>query len=79
MHAETTLEGLNLLGIRSDFPLGHLLLILCFRSEKFPVTMWAGSSLFIIHYYNHTFNDQKVAVGGSILAICHGKKLVLVL
>jgi len=40
--------------------LGHLLLILCFRSEKFPLTMQAGGSLFIIHYYNYTFNDQKL-------------------
>jgi len=48
--------------------LGHLLLILCFSSEKFPLPMRAGGSLFIIHYYNYTFNDQKVAVGGSILA-----------
>jgi len=41
------------------------------------MTMRAGSSLFIIATY--TFNDQKVAVGGSILAICHGNKVVLVL
>jgi len=39
--------------------------------------MRAGSSLFIITTY--TFNDHKVAVGGSILAICQGKKVVLVL
>jgi len=68
--------------LKLPFLLGHLLLILCFRSEKFPLTMWAGSSLFIIHYsllQLYTFNDQKVAVGGSILAFCHGKKVVLVL
>jgi len=41
------------------------------------MTMQAGSSLFIITTY--TFNDQKVALGGSILAICHGSKVVLVL
>jgi len=34
--------------------------------------MRAGGSLFIITTY--TFNDRKDAVGGSILAICHGKK-----
>jgi len=39
--------------------------------------MWSGGSLFIIHYYNYTFNDQKVTVGGSILAICYGNKVVL--
>jgi len=39
--------------------------------------MQAGGSLFIITTY--TFNDQKVAVGGFILAICHGSKVVLVL
>jgi len=39
--------------------------------------MWAGGSLFIITTYN--FNNQKVAVGGSILAICHGNKVVLFL
>jgi len=39
--------------------------------------MWAGGSLFIIT--NYTFNDQKVAVGGSILAICHGNKVALLL
>jgi len=33
---------------------------------------YAGRQL-IIHYYNLYFNDQKVAVGGCILAICHGK------
>jgi len=33
--------------------LGHLLLILCFRSEKFPMT-YAGGRL-IIHYYNLYF------------------------
>jgi len=39
--------------------------------------MQAGGSLFIITTY--TFNDGKVAVGGSILAICHGNKVILVL
>jgi len=39
--------------------------------------MWGGGSLFIITTY--TFNDRKVAVGGSILAICHGNKVALVL
>jgi len=58
-------------------PLGHLLLILCFRSKKIPMTMRAGSSLFIITTY--TFNEQKDAVGRSFLAICHGNKVVLVL
>jgi len=59
--------------------LGHLLLILCLRLEKFPMTMgWAAHySLFINTTY--TFNDLKVAVGGSIMAICHGNKVVLVL
>jgi len=38
--------------------------------------MWVGGSLLITHYYaSYTFNDQKVAVGGSILATCHGSKL----
>jgi len=60
-----------------QFGLGHLLLILCFTSEKFLMTMWAGGSLFFITTY--TYNDQKVAVGRSILAICHGNKVVLVL
>jgi len=39
---------------------------------------YAGGRL-IIHYYNYNFNDRKVAEGGSILAICHGNKVVLVL
>jgi len=44
--------------------------------------MWAGSAA---HYsllqslLATTFNDRKVAIGGSILAICHGNKVVLVL
>jgi len=62
-------------------PIAAKALILCFRSEKFPMTMQAGGSLFIIHYslFIITFNDQKVAVGGSILAIYYGNKVVLVL
>jgi len=41
------------------------------------MTMRAGGSLFIIIIY--TFNDQKIAVGGSILAIYHGNKVALFL
>jgi len=37
----------------------------------------AHYSLFIVTTY--TFDDQKFAVGGFILAICHGNKVVLVL
>jgi len=43
------------------------------------MTMQVGGSLFIIYYYTYTFNDQKVAAGGPILATCHGNKVVLVL
>jgi len=50
--------------------------LIAFKSEKFSITMQAGGSLFIITTY--TFNDRKVAVGVSILAICHGNKVVLV-
>jgi len=41
--------------------------------------MWVGGSLFIVHYYNYAFDDQKVAVEGSILAFCHSNKVALVL
>jgi len=34
--------------------------------------MWAGGSLFIITTY--TFNDQKVAIGGSIWLSAMAKK-----
>jgi len=39
------------------------------------MTMQVGDSLFIILQ----LNDQKVVVGGSILAIYHGSKVVSVL
>ena len=51
-----------------------------FQIRKIPHD-YAGGGL-IIHYYTYTFNsikikykDRKVAVGGSILAICHGNKV----